>query len=212
MSSSSHARASAPALLHIDLDRFKQINDTLGHAAGDAMLVHAAQRAEVATCAPDDFVARIGGDEFVVLCRSTARRARWTSCSPRSPTASSSRCASRCSIEGHECRFGVSDRHRHATATQVADPQRLLVNADIALYRAKSRGRNRHEFFTDALQAEIVTTKRIADDILSRPRAQRVRRLLPAAVRCRDARRSSASRRWRAGTIRPRACWRRTPS
>ncbi len=46
------------------------------------------------------------------------------------------------------------------------DARRLLVNADIALYRAKSRGRNRHEFFTDALQAEIVKTKRIADEIL----------------------------------------------
>ncbi len=49
----------------------------------------------------------------------------------------------------------------------MADPKRLLVNADIALYRAKSRGRNRYQFFNEALQAEIVTTKRIADDILS---------------------------------------------
>ncbi len=55
------------ALLHIDLDRFKQINDTLGHAAGDAMLVHAAKilRVNVRTT---DFIARVGGDEFVVLC------------------------------------------------------------------------------------------------------------------------------------------------
>ena len=68
--------------------------------------------------------------------------------------------------EGHECRFGVSIGIA-SELDAVADPKRLLINADIALYRAKSRGRNRYEFFTEALQAEIVKTKRIADDILS---------------------------------------------
>jgi EAL domain-containing protein (putative c-di-GMP-specific phosphodiesterase class I) len=67
---------------------------------------------------------------------------------------------------GHECRFGVSIGIA-CDLDQVADPSRLLVNADLALYRAKGRGRNRHQFFNDALQAEIVTTKRIADEILS---------------------------------------------
>ncbi|NMA96525.1 MAG: diguanylate cyclase, partial [Phyllobacteriaceae bacterium] len=54
------------ALLHIDLDRFKQINDTLGHAAGDAMLIHAS-RILRENCRETDFVARIGGDEFVIV-------------------------------------------------------------------------------------------------------------------------------------------------
>ena len=67
---------------------------------------------------------------------------------------------------GHECRFGISIGIA-CDLDQVSDPRRLLVNADLALYRAKGRGRNRHQFFNDALQAEIVTTKRIADDILS---------------------------------------------
>ena len=55
-------------LLHIDLDRFKQINDTLGHAAGDAMLSYAAKVLK-SNLRESDFVARVGGDEFVVLCK-----------------------------------------------------------------------------------------------------------------------------------------------
>ena len=149
------------ALLHIDLDRFKQINDTLGHAAGDAMLIHAAMvlRSNVGR---DDFVGRIGGDEFVVLCthkvvkRDLSDLAERIINEMRKPVP----------YNGHECRFGVSIGIA-MEGGENADPKRLLVNADIALYRAKSRGRNRHEFFTDKLQAEIVSTKRIADELLN---------------------------------------------
>jgi EAL domain-containing protein (putative c-di-GMP-specific phosphodiesterase class I) len=67
--------------------------------------------------------------------------------------------------EGHYCRFGASIGIAARTGDEVA-PQRLLIDADIALYRAKRRGKNRYEFFTEALQAETVNTKRLADDIL----------------------------------------------
>ncbi len=154
------------ALLHIDLDRFKQINDTLGHAAGDAMLVHASKILRV-NVRSTDFIARVGGDEFVVLCWMDnddaaddagylAGLAERIIREMREPVR----------YEGHECRFGVSV----GIATEPergCDPRRLLVNADIALYRAKSRGRNRFQFFNDALQAEIVHTKRVADEILN---------------------------------------------
>jgi len=148
------------ALLHIDLDRFKQINDTLGHAAGDAMLVHAAKilRDNVRS---DDFVARIGGDEFVVLSplrngrRDLARLARRIVDDMRKPMP----------YNGHDCRCGVSIGVAYQRGPRV-DDKRLLIDADIALYRAKRRGRNRHEFFTEALQAEIISTKQMADDIL----------------------------------------------
>ena len=152
------------ALLQIDLDRFKQINDTLGHNAGDAMLVHAAQVLK-STADPNDFVARVGGDEFVIV-------RRWTGSDSDISVDALSLLADRViermqqpfSYQGHECRVGVSI----GIATDLlADPLRLLVNADIALYRAKDLGRNRHQFFNDALQAEIVATKRVADDILS---------------------------------------------
>ncbi len=149
------------ALLHIDLDRFKQINDTLGHAAGDAMLVHVASvlRANVRE---DDFVARIGGDEFVVVSalrngrRDLTRLANRIIDEMRQPVP----------YQGHECRCGVSVGIAYQRGPQV-DDKRLLMDADIALYRAKRHGRNRHEFFTEALQAEIVSTKQMADDILT---------------------------------------------
>jgi diguanylate cyclase (GGDEF)-like protein len=148
------------ALLHMDLDRFKQINDTLGHAAGDAMLVHASKVLK-ANVRSQDFVARIGGDEFVVVCMTQAGSddlallAERITRQMRQPV----------SYKGHQCRFGVSIGIATESGENI-DPKRLLVNADIALYRAKSRGRNRHEFFTEALQDEIINTKRVADEIL----------------------------------------------
>lgn len=148
------------ALLHIDLDRFKHINDTLGHAAGDAMLVHASTvlRSKVDG---EGFVARIGGDEFIVLCvvhddvEQLALLADRVISQMREPVY----------YQGHRCRFGVSVGIAVDNGKDV-EAKHLLVNADIALYRAKRRGRNRYEFFTEAMQSEIVDTKRIADEIL----------------------------------------------
>lgn len=149
------------ALLHVDLDRFKHINDTLGHAAGDAMLVHASSVLK-SNVGDRGFVARIGGDEFIVLCTVHNDVAQ--------PAVLADRIIEQMRrpvyYHGHECRFGVSvgiaiDNGRDADARQ------LLVNADIALYRAKRRGRNRHEFFSGELQSEIVNTKRVADEILA---------------------------------------------
>jgi diguanylate cyclase (GGDEF)-like protein/PAS domain S-box-containing protein len=149
------------ALLHIDLDRFKQINDTLGHAAGDAMLVHTASILK-ASSRSGDFIARIGGDEFVLAITGEAGESDL------------SRIASRIidklrqpvPYEKHECRFGVSIGIAFADPKTPDFGKRLLIDADIALYRAKSNGRNRFEFFTNALKAEIIRNKNVADDIL----------------------------------------------
>ncbi|MDX8528093.1 EAL domain-containing protein [Mesorhizobium sp. MSK_1335] len=149
------------ALLHVDLDRFKHINDTLGHAAGDAMLVHASSVLQ-SNVGDRGFVARIGGDEFVVLCTvhddasQAAVLANRIIEQMRRPVY----------YHGHQCRFGVSVGISIDNGND-ADARQLLVNADIALYRAKRRGRNRHEFFSGELQSEIVKTKRIADEILA---------------------------------------------
>lgn len=149
------------ALLHVDLDRFKHINDTLGHAAGDAMLVHASSVLK-SNVGDRGFVARIGGDEFVILGtvyddgRQAAALADNIIEQMRRPVY----------YHGHQCRFGVSVGIAIDNGRDV-DGKQLLVNADIALYRAKRRGRNRYEFFSAELQSEIVNTKRIADEILA---------------------------------------------
>jgi len=149
------------AILHIDLDRFKQINDTLGHAAGDALLVHASKVLHAST-RKGDIVARIGGDEFVVVVTNTTDEAYLSTLARRIITLMQQPVE----YEGHLCRFGVSIGIALAEGRSI-DTAKLLVNADIALYRAKALGRNRHEFFTEALQAEIISNKRIADDILA---------------------------------------------
>lgn len=153
--------AESACLLHIDLDRFKQINDTLGHAAGDTMLVHTAEVLQEMV-GPGNFTARVGGDEFVVLLNEDktddelALLAKTIVKRMRKPII----------YEGHECRTGVSVGISRKKGLNIT-PKKMLINADIALYRAKEKGRNRYEFFTEELEAEITNTKRLADEILT---------------------------------------------
>jgi diguanylate cyclase (GGDEF)-like protein len=147
------------ALLHIDVDRFKQINDTKGHAAGDALLVHVAGMLR-RLVRETDVVARIGGDEFVVLMSPAPPRERIQEIVDNIISS-----AERPMIwNGQECRTGVSIGIAEWEPRIAA--RQLLVNADIALYRAKRTGRNCACFFTGSLQEEIVTKKQCADDIL----------------------------------------------
>ncbi|MBW6420997.1 EAL domain-containing protein [Rhizobium sp. XQZ8] len=161
LSRSSQGERQKFSILHLDLDRFKQINDTLGHAAGDAMLVHAS-RILARNVRTTDVVARIGGDEFVILAVGNSSAEQMAQLSQRiigefhQPI----------DFEGFSCRCGVSIGIAQASGLNL-DARRVLVNADIALYRAKGLGRNRYEFFTQNLQAEIVNHKRTADEVLS---------------------------------------------
>ncbi|WP_249406320.1 putative bifunctional diguanylate cyclase/phosphodiesterase [Rhizobium sp. CFBP 13726] len=148
-------------ILHLDLDRFKQINDTMGHAAGDAMLVHSS-RILSRNVRDEDIVARIGGDEFVILMNNSASIEDVAELSQRIIA----EFRQPFDFDGFSCRCGVSIGIAQATGLNV-DARRTLVNADIALYRAKGLGRNRFEFFTLDLQEEIVSHKRTADEVLS---------------------------------------------
>jgi diguanylate cyclase (GGDEF)-like protein/PAS domain S-box-containing protein len=155
----SEKSAHSIALLHIDLDGFKQINDTLGHAAGDHVLLHVADTLK-SLVRPDDYLARVGGDEFVMALRNVpveklGTLAETLLAEMRKPV----------DYEQHLCRFGASIGIAVASGKGI-DPKALMVGADIALYRAKENGRNRYEFFSERLQQEVVDRKRLADDIL----------------------------------------------
>ena len=148
------------AALHVDLDRFRQINDTLGHAAGDAVLRHVAGVLLHSVTAAD-FVARVGGDEFVVICAGSELGALETLA--RRLIAELERPLV---FEGRECWFGASVGIAVTTGAQVK-PEELLVNADIALDRAKQHGRGGHAFFSTEIQREIIRYKATADGVLA---------------------------------------------
>jgi diguanylate cyclase (GGDEF)-like protein/PAS domain S-box-containing protein len=147
-------------VLHVDLDRFKEINDTLGHGAGDAMLRHVATELRH-NVRNGDFIARIGGDEFVIVCQNALRDEEFTDTGRRLIAAINKPIF----YNGHECRVGASVGI--ATNTDASTPaEQLLVNADIALYEAKRHGRNRVERFNDHLRARTINIKTTADAIL----------------------------------------------
>lgn len=148
------------AILHIDLDRFKQINDTLGHSAGDAMLRHVA-RILRENVRDGDFVARIGGDEFVFVARFDGKRHQLSALADRlinelrKPVA----------YEGQDCRFGASIGIACDAKGRI-DPRQLLLNADIALYHAKNSGRGRYSYFSLDRHDRMKDSRRLADEIL----------------------------------------------
>ncbi|TRZ65934.1 MAG: diguanylate cyclase, partial [Rhodocyclaceae bacterium] len=147
------------ALLFLDLDRFKEINDTLGHDMGDLLLKDAALR--IASCVREtDTVARLGGDEFTIILGeledpdSVERVAQ-----------SILRKLSEPFLLGDEKAYvsvsiGITLYPEDATAVDT-----LLKNADQAMYAAKSQGRNRCSYFTPAMQEAAQTRMRLAVDL-----------------------------------------------
>jgi len=137
------------ALIWIDLDHFKKINDTLGHAMGDKCLCAVADKL-VSEMASDYLVSRIGGDEFIVVC-------------PSIPDALEAR------LVGQQIRrvlnqpFPFAGRNVNVGASigvavypdNAASDEELLKNADLALYRAKDNGRGIYQHFTKALSDEL---------------------------------------------------------
>lgn len=130
------------ALLFIDLDRFKDINDSLGHEAGDAVLVALAQRLQSSTRAADT-VARMGGDEFVVLVDAPSDRAHIVAIAEKLLHALQQDVA----WQGHTLQVGASiGISRFPDDGETA--QEMLAHADRAMYRVKAAGRNTYLFFT----------------------------------------------------------------
>ena len=147
------------AILFIDLDHFKEVNDTLGHDSGDQLLVEAAKR--IQDCVREaDTVARMGGDEFTVILTEISHTDHLEPLLEKL-------------LRSMDALFQIGDEQVFVSASigitlypldgsQIED---LYKNADQALYVAKGEGRNRFSFFTPALQEAAQTRVRLANDL-----------------------------------------------
>lgn len=155
-----NAEGGCLALFFIDLDRFKYINDSLGHLAGDELLVQAAQRLRVLVKKADQ-VCRLGGDEFTILLTD-----RYL------PEAGAASLAEKILSEMARP-FPLAHADAYVTAsigitlypddTQNADS--LIKNADLAMYQAKSKGKNKFEFFSREMDQKILRRLEVESDL-----------------------------------------------
>ncbi|MBX5170926.1 EAL domain-containing protein [Rhizobium sp. NZLR1b] len=147
-------------LIHIDLDRFKEINDTKGHAGGDTVLQATASRL-AGLAGPNEVAARIGGDEFIF--------ASWNANPEPKAKALASLIVDSLEqtifIDGVECVVGASVGVAWETPRAGwRDLSQLLLNADLALYEAKKTGRGRAAVFTEELRSAAILSKELADE------------------------------------------------
>jgi diguanylate cyclase (GGDEF)-like protein/PAS domain S-box-containing protein len=146
--STAHRQQTNVALLFLDLDRFKIINDTMGHQAGDALLQSVSKRLEQCL-REDDTVARLGGDEFTVVLENIADPDEVATVAQKIQEA----LTTPVDLQGQQVyittSIGISIYPDDGN-----DGQELIKNADTAMYRAKDKGRNTYEFYTE----EFTTT------------------------------------------------------
>ena len=143
------------ALFFVDLDQFKYVNDTCGHAAGDHLLQLAAQQLRYAV-RPEDFVARFGGDEFVVLIRDVSRNEARTAATKVLELMRGLKHVEREQVFHLQCSIGVALLHGNRVTSH-----ELIAQADIACRSAKAHGRNRVEIYSPAGKQ----SEQIADDV-----------------------------------------------
>jgi diguanylate cyclase (GGDEF)-like protein/PAS domain S-box-containing protein len=141
----SRRRGAQLGVIFVDVDRLKEVNDSLGHTAGDELLRHVGRQISSAI-RPGDTVARIGGDEFVVVCDSVSAR-ETEDIAERVLRALSEPCDRAGQEMQTTASLGI------AIADERATPESLLRDADAAMYRAKELGRGRIELFGEALRS-----------------------------------------------------------
>jgi diguanylate cyclase (GGDEF)-like protein/PAS domain S-box-containing protein len=138
------------ALLFLDIDRFKDINDSLGHSVGDLFLKQVAERLKT-WGRERDTVARLGGDEFLIMVTEVKDATDAAVAAERLMDAMTAEFV----IQGHpfsiNCSLGISVFPEHG-----ADSETLIKNADAAMYSAKENGRNNFQFFTEEMNARVV--------------------------------------------------------
>ncbi len=146
-------------VLCLDLDHFKEVNDTFGHPIGDALLCGVAARLRT-LCRPSDTVARLGGDEFAIILSSLEHDADLAAFAKTVVAALS---ASH-DVDGHRLVVGTSIGIATAPDDGL-DADRLLRHADMALYAAKREGRGRYRFFDSALDKKIQARRALEADL-----------------------------------------------
>lgn len=147
------------ALLFIDLDLFKEINDTLGHHVGDLLLIEAAQR--ISACVrKSDMVARLGGDEFTVILTDQHQDDGIGRVAEKILTSLAAPYKLKDEVVYITGSIGITLYPQDA-----GDPEGLLKNADQAMYVAKNMGRNQISYFTQALQESAQTRLRMINDL-----------------------------------------------
>jgi diguanylate cyclase (GGDEF)-like protein len=152
------ARGDTLAVMFLDLDRFKGVNDSLGHSIGDALLCAVTERLQ-RVVADGDTVARLGGDEFAIVH------------SRATPTQASELAAQIIDalvepfdVRGHQVIIGTSIGIALAP-NDGTEPDQLLRNADMALYRAKAEGRGTYHFFQSEMDAQMQERRRLELDL-----------------------------------------------
>ncbi|HTN15225.1 MAG TPA: EAL domain-containing protein [Sphingomonadaceae bacterium] len=147
------------SVLLLDLDRFKQVNDTMGHPAGDALLKQVAQRLE-RTVGEKGLVGRLGGDEFQVILPGNVGRDRLAYLAQDVINSLSQPY----SIDGHRVMIGASVGISIAP-DHGATSEALIRNADLALYAAKDGGRGRYHFYADDLHSRAEERRQLEQDL-----------------------------------------------
>ncbi|NYS60937.1 putative bifunctional diguanylate cyclase/phosphodiesterase [Vreelandella salicampi] len=147
------------AVLFIDLDEFKPINDTLGHTVGDRVLINVAKRLE-ATIRPSDTLCRFGGDEFVLLLPDLVDLKQAEAIAERV-------------INALEQPFCIDEHELHLSASigialndeHLQNPSELIQHADMAMYKAKKQGRNAIQTFTHDINAKLTQRLMLRNDL-----------------------------------------------
>jgi diguanylate cyclase (GGDEF)-like protein len=147
------------AVLCLDLDRFKSVNDSLGHKFGDQLLNQVADRLR-ACLREGDIVARLGGDEFAILQCGITQPTETTALAARLIEA----IGEPFDLGGHQVVVGLSAGIAIAP-TDATDPDQLLMNADLALYRAKADGRATYRFFEPGMDARMQARRSLELDL-----------------------------------------------
>ncbi len=146
-------------VLVVDLDRFKAVNDTLGHPIGDALLKLVAKRL-VGVVRRDEVVARLGGDEFALLLSPAPERAALAALASRIVDVLSRPYL----VDGHLVNIGASIGIAFGPVDGV-DQSQLIKNADLALYSSKNSGRNLYSFFEPAMDARAFARRMLEIDL-----------------------------------------------